>query len=188
MIKRTARGTQVEVSSGFLLLLAWLHYMDQQHILPLALLACIFHEWGHYWMITHFEGEVTNLRLTVVGAEMSVPSSFSYGQECMCALAGPLVNIVFGVIFAQFPETRLFSGLNLALAGVNLLPMSRLDGGRTLSFFMKRYFSPSVVEQCCHFFDVVCACVLLAVGVWIFLEGGTVTLLLLGGWLIQVAV
>ena len=37
----------MEVTGGFLLLAAWLNYLDRQGIVPLALLSCTLHELGH---------------------------------------------------------------------------------------------------------------------------------------------
>ena len=39
---------RVEVTGGFLLLTAWLNYLDRQGVVPLALLACALHELGHW--------------------------------------------------------------------------------------------------------------------------------------------
>ena len=35
---------RVEVTGGFLLLTAWLNYLDRQGVVPLALLVCALHE------------------------------------------------------------------------------------------------------------------------------------------------
>lgn len=44
---------RVEVTGGFLLLTAWLNYLDRQGVVPLALLACALHELGH-WAASRF--------------------------------------------------------------------------------------------------------------------------------------
>ena len=41
------RPGRVEVTGGFLLLAAWLNYLDRQGIVLLALLSCALHELGH---------------------------------------------------------------------------------------------------------------------------------------------
>lgn len=119
----------------------------------------------------------------MVGAEMEIPSHLSYGQELYCSLAGPMVNLLLAFSFCfSFP---LFSGLNLALALLNLLPLSKLDGGRALS---------CVLGLCCpyhwqrpviSFFDLSCSVLVLFLGLLLWFAGGSVTLLILGLWLLQ---
>ena len=40
---------RVEVTGGFLLLAAWLNYLDRSLLVPAALTACALHELGHIW-------------------------------------------------------------------------------------------------------------------------------------------
>ena len=39
---------RVEATGGFLLLVAWLNYIDPSCLVPMAMLACAVHELGHY--------------------------------------------------------------------------------------------------------------------------------------------
>lgn len=84
------RWKRVEVSSGALLLWTALYYFDDQGLLPLCLLACIFHELGHYLAILALGGQVTLLRITCVGAEMRLSSRRKLGwlEQILAALAG----------------------------------------------------------------------------------------------------
>lgn len=181
MIKMEGKG--LTFSPGFLCLLAWLFYMDHQNILPWALLACFLHEMGHYWAIFSCGGGVGQISLTIVGAEMELPHDFSYLQELYCALSGPLVNILLAFWFCHsFP---MFSGLNLALALVNLLPLSRLDGGRALSSLVGLCFPyswKSPIEYGC---DIFFTTLVVVMGVLVFWQGGSITLLILGLWLLH---
>ena len=63
---------RVEVTGGFLLLTAWLNYLDRQGVVPLALLACALHELGHWAALRALGARVRRVRLTAVGAEMGV--------------------------------------------------------------------------------------------------------------------
>ena len=123
---------RVEVTGGFLLLTAWLNYLDAQGVVPLALLSCALHEMGHLLAIRMLGGRVRRISITAVGAEMELDRALSYGNECLAALAGPLVNLIMALLFCRIPGGTLFSGLNLVLACFNLLPIGRLDGGRVL--------------------------------------------------------
>lgn len=176
-------GSFFRVSPGFLCLMVWLWCVDQQNILPWALLACICHELGHYFAIHLCGGGVRSLSLTMVGAEMELPGSLSYWQELYCCLAGPLVNVLLALWFCyRFP---LFAGMNLALALLNLFPMSRLDGGRALGCLMSLCLPYGWRDNVQGFLDVFCSGLVVALGALLLLEGGSITLLILGLWLVQ---
>lgn len=59
---RTRLG-RVEVTGGFLLLTAWLNYLDRQGVVPLALLACALHELGHWAALRALGARVRRVRL-----------------------------------------------------------------------------------------------------------------------------
>ena len=58
----------------------------------------------------------------------------SYRSECITALAGPFVNLIFVLIFSFIKsdnvDISLASDINLGLLLINLLPVRTLDGGR----------------------------------------------------------
>ncbi|MFI3253566.1 MAG: hypothetical protein R3Y63_04390 [Eubacteriales bacterium] len=155
--------------------------MDMENIIPLALLACLCHEWGHYWAIRFFGGKVKSIHFTVIGAQMEVPQYFTYTQEFFSALAGPLVNLLFALALCHF--FPLFAGLHLALGLLNLLPLSPLDGGRALSCLLALFLPLPWQQGIRYALHRLCALAVLAFGLWLFLEGGSITLFLLGIWL-----
>lgn len=120
---------RVEVSGGFLLLLAWLNYTDTQGLIPQAVVSCALHEGGHWLAIQAVGGKVRRMRLGIAGAEMELGRSLSYPREALCALAGPGVSLALAWLGHFLPGGALFAGINLVLALFNLLPVSGLDGG-----------------------------------------------------------
>ena len=125
---------RVKVRPGFLLLLAALFWLDEGvGFLLFGVIAAILHELGHYGAGRIFGQRLKVLELSAVGAQMELAGVgvLSYLQEMCITLAGPLVNLVCGWLSIQI-GWFLFAGANLALAGLNLLPVLPLDGGRTL--------------------------------------------------------
>ena len=134
---------RVEVTGGFLLLTAWLNYLDRQGVVPLALLACALHELGHWAALRALGARVRRVRLTAVGAEMEVDRTLSYGGELLAALAGPGANLALALAFSPLTGGGLFAGLNLALACFNLLPVGQMDGGRVLRCVLAWLMGPA---------------------------------------------
>ncbi len=174
-------GKYLQVSSGFLILVSWLNYLDTDGIIPLALLACALHELGHMGAIYLCGGRVQRVTLTVVGAELALPISLSYFQEFCCALAGPAVNLLLAWGCSGYAP--LFGGLNLALACLNLLPLSLLDGGRALGCLLSLFLPFGWKEQVVALLDCFLAGGVVLAGLYLVLQGGSVTLLILGLWL-----
>lgn len=174
---------RVEVSGGFLLLLAWLNYTDTQGLIPLAILSCALHEAGHWLAIQAVGGEVTGLRLGMAGAAMELGRPLSYTAEILCALAGPGVNLALAWLGSLWPGGALFAGINLVLAAFNLLPVSGLDGGRALHCALCALVGPEAAERAAGLLDGFLVGALVAGGAILAWKGGSVTLLFTSGWL-----
>lgn len=131
-------STRFSCSRGFLLLLAALLYLDGQGVVLWSLLACFVHEFGHWSVILLAGGRVCALRLTAVGAEMTLDSEhpLSYAGEVAAALAGPAANLLMAGLSA-LGGWYLFVGLNLCFGALNLVPVFPLDGGRALTFALE---------------------------------------------------
>ncbi len=174
--------SRVEVTGGFLLLLAWLNYCDTQCLLPAALCAAAAHELGHLAAVWAAGGRVNRLRLTAAGAELRLEGTMSYGRELLCALAGPMVNLVLALAASRLGAV-VFAGLNLALGSFNLLPLSALDGGKALGCGVSMMFGPQAALRLLWWTDGALAVLLLMCGVWVLWAGGNVTLLVVAAWL-----
>lgn len=177
------RWGRVEVTGGFLLLLAWLNYCDTQMLFPLALSAAAVHEAGHWAAIRAVHGRIQLLRLSAVGAELQLEGTLSYARELVCALAGPAVNL-FVAFLAAKAGWDVFAGLNLALGTFNLLPVSALDGGRVFNCISAMLLGPDVGSRISRGADIVLAFGLLLGGTALLFSGGSVTLLLVAVWLL----
>lgn len=176
--------SRVEVTGGFLLLLAWLNYLDRSLLVPLALAACAAHELGHIFMIRLLGETIKGIRLTAIGAELLLPRPLGYWQEGMSALAGPSANLLLALAACGLEGGAVFAGLNLALALFNLLPVGRLDGGRALHCTLALLAGPGAADRVAGWLDSLCTAGALAAGLLLAVFGGNVTLLLVAFWLL----
>ena len=173
----------VEFTGGFLLLTAWLNYLDRQGVVPLALLACALHELGHWAALRALGARVRRVRLTAVGAEMEVDRTLSYGGELLAALDGPGANLALALAFSPLTGGGLFAGLNLALACFNLLPVGQMDGGRVLRCVLAWLMGPARAHWLGARLDRFLTAGLLLMGGLLVCFGGTATLFLTSCWL-----
>ena len=181
------RWRRVEVSGGFLLLAAFLFYMDTDGLILWAGLACALHEMGHCLAVLACGGRIAALRLTCVGAELLLAGGAPAGRwsRAAVALAGPAVNGGLAFLSARLAsrwgeEAWLFAGLNLSLALFNLLPVGPLDGGRSLAALLDRW---EWGERLSAALSAVLSLTLMAAGVWLMCLTANPTLLLTGAWL-----
>lgn len=178
------RFGRVEVTGGFLLLLAWLNYLDSAFLLPMALLACAAHELGHLLAVRVVGGSVKLIRLTAVGAELVLERPLGYWQEGVAALAGPGANLLLALGCCGVERYLTFAGLNLALALFNLLPAGRLDGGRALYCTLALLAGPDLAEGARGCLDLLCVAGSLGGGLLLAGSRGNITLLLVALWLL----
>lgn len=175
---------RVEVTGGFLLLLAWLNYMDRSFLVPAALAACVIHELGHVFVIRMLGSNIKEIHLTAIGAELVLAEPLGYWQEGVSALAGPGANLALALICCGFERCLAFAGLNLVLALFNLLPAGRLDGGRALYCTLALLAGPNLAGRVCGVLELVCAATTLVVGLTLAKNCGNITLLLVAIWLL----
>ncbi len=175
------------MSSGFLLLLAFLFYLDEDGLLLPALCAALCHEGGHLLAVWLWGGRVRAVRLTCVGAEMRLAGR-RMGERLprlTCALAGPAVNLLLALLSAHLAgafgeEAWLFAGLNLALGCFNLLPIQALDGGRALGALLPETHWTETAQGG---LSALLALALSGGGLWLMVQTANPTLLLTGAWL-----
>lgn len=177
------RWGRVEVTAGFLLLMAWLNYCDTQSLLALGVCAAAAHEGGHWLAVRLCGARVSRLRLSAVGAQMQVVGILSYPAELCCALAGPAVNLLLAYVAARF-DRLVFAGMNLAQGLFNLLPVGVLDGGRVLRCIWSMAGDADRAMRLQIWLDRVLAAMALAVGGAVLHKGGGMTLSIIGGWLL----
>ena len=177
---------RMEVTPGFLLLLAGLGYLDEgTGLLPWALLACAVHELGHLATAKGFGGSVARLKLSVVGAELSFryPMPLSYGQENLVLLSGPLANLLLAPV-AFWWELPILAVSTVWIGAFNLMPIPPLDGGRLAENLLEGYWNLTWAPTALAMVSGVLAGGLAGIGAIAAVVYGNVTLLLTAAWLL----
>lgn len=107
--------------------------------LPLFyLLIALCHEAGHLCAFYFFSRKISSIQFVGFGIKIQKGSHLTYVEEMIVALVGPMVNIIFGIIFLFIHTTfhsviyLSFAAANFAYAVLNLLPLSPLDGYKIL--------------------------------------------------------
>ena len=130
-----------QIDSSFLFLAAILYYLDREGLFLWLVLFCVLHELGHWGGIRLLGGRVVRLRFSCAGAEMGLSAARPLSPKGMvlAALAGPGVNLTLALLTGTLARwgagerLYLLAGINLALGGLNMLPIRWLDGGRAVT-------------------------------------------------------
>lgn len=104
-----------------------------------AVVFSLFHEIGHLVSVKFFGGRITGISLDAAGIKIEKShGTLSYHAECITALCGPLVNLLFSFLFCVLKmENDCFTlpfYINTGLFVVNILPLGNLDGGRFVKY------------------------------------------------------
>ena len=139
------KETKIHVSFFFGLTVALTGLFDQTGTILLCLLAGIIHEAGHLAVLLVSHEKPKEIHITPFGMRIERNSGFlmSFGQEILCAFAGPLVNLIVWLIF----RGSRFSEINLTIGLFNLLPCEPLDGNKILENFLRLRFSQTTTEK-----------------------------------------
>lgn len=137
----------LDISLGFLLLVAWFGLLNGWKLLLTILSAAAAHECGHWLVLRLLGAKISGVRISLFGAVLETDSrQLSYGQELAAVLAGPAVNLLAAVLLAR-SGLSVAAGVHLSLAAFNLLPVGPLDGGRALNLLLCGICGPVVGER-----------------------------------------
>ena len=156
-------------------------------LFPTVLLLAVFsaallHELGHYATLRLIKGNVKQLTITLLGAEMTVEGQLSYPKEMALAAAGPAVNLLLAVLLSHFGARwelcYLFGGVHLVLGLFNLLPIMPLDGGMLLWNAAAWCIEPYTADRISAIVGLFSAVLLSGAALWMLLCGGSPFLLI----------
>ena len=147
-------------------------------LLALSAAAVLLHEAAHLFCLRRCG--CRNVFVEALPGGVAIrPDGFAalgYRQAAFCLMSAPTVNLLLGGLLLLFVpknavEPRFFGAANLTLGAVNCLPLSFLDGGRTLECLLLRRRGPEAADRVRRTATVSCLLLLLAGAVWLTAKG-----------------
>ena len=141
---------EFQISVPFAVMFAFLLVTDKTGLMSASLLAVVLHEIGHLIWMKKCRTAPKLVKMSLGGVLM-VGSAFCTAKESISiALAGPIVNFLFTVVFyslgVYFDNVLLaaFGVVQFLVGAINLLPVKGLDGGTVLTVLLEKYCKRNV--------------------------------------------
>lgn len=142
---------EFQISVPFAVMFAFLLVTDKTGLMSASLLAVVLHEMGHLVWMKKCRTAPKSVKMSLGGVLM-IGSAFCTAKESISiALAGPIVNFLFTVVFyslgVYFDNVLLaaFGVVQFLVGAINLLPVKGLDGGTVLTVLLEKYCKRNVV-------------------------------------------
>ena len=161
---------RISISAGFCAGVCFLGWLEPL-VCAYFLFSAVIHELGHVLLLTILGFPIWRIRVDLCGAVMETAEMGNI-QEFICASAGPIFSILFGLAMLQAaPKASLIS---FGLAAVNLLPLYPLDGGRMLRSFLLLWCSAEHTERIVRIVTFAICLLLMLLACWltVFLQAG----------------
>lgn len=125
------KNCRIIIDFGFPAMLALVFLQSEYDFMRKILLVCVIHELGHGFVMCLTGAGVREIKLHAAGIQMLTNTCLlSTGQAFCIYFSGPLVNLLFAVLFWKIqPELAI---LHFSMGIFNLLPYRILDGGAML--------------------------------------------------------
>lgn len=135
-------NTKVEVKFLFVALITLLMFVDKTGVFLYCFVASLLHEMGHITAMFIFNDPPLSMIFEAYGICINKRENTSYFKQTIILLAGPLINIILGIMFYRFggESGKIFSASNFSLALFNLLPLRGLDGGEIIMCILEYFF------------------------------------------------
>ena len=165
-MKLKAGKISIGLEFPFFALAAYFLSGDMRKNFMLAVLFSLLHETGHVVSIALSGGRIREISTDFSGIRINkCNSGMSYKAECITALAGPFVNLIFVVLFSFMKninaDISMAYDINLGLLLINLLPVTTLDGGRFLSNLLLIFLDYEAVRHIIIIVEIIVAVILI---------------------------
>lgn len=111
----------------------------------LTIIAAGAHELGHVGVLCFLKKDFSLPRAVTSGFRIKTYAQASYKEEIAIAFGGPVINLIFALVFAQ--TSAAFAVINLATALSNLMPMKDFDGYKIVHDFLAIAFGCELSER-----------------------------------------
>lgn len=173
-------GMTISVGFPFAAAVTLMFLYDKSGTAVISVCAALLHELGHLLCLFWFGETPQSLKLGLTGMEIvrAKGQRLSFSREIAAALAGPLVNLLLFFVLAvwsgQGSNARMLeaASVNLLLALFNLLPVSALDGGRALYFFLCRFCAMQTAQRIVTALSILCLLPCAFSGFYLLLRSG----------------
>ncbi len=129
-----------------------------------AVLFSALHETGHILALLFFGKKPKKITFGMMGIRIDTSDMLlSYREECITALCGPLINLLFLVVFAIIDITGLPFAINSGLFIINMLPVKTLDGGRIVYNLMMSKTDEEKADKIINILEIITAILLIVV-------------------------
>jgi len=126
----------------------WMAAFRTLFFLLSAFTCVLFHEFAHILKAKEFGIKCEKVVLYIIGAVALIDNEFerSYKDIAKIAIVGPIVNLLFSIIFwISYLITgdelmEILTAVNLYIMLFNLIPYYPLDGGRILKFLIIKWY------------------------------------------------
>ena len=129
-----------------------------------AMIFSALHETGHILALLFYGRKPKNITFGFSGIRIETDStSLSYKQECIVALCGPAVNLIFIIFFLISGVWENALVINTGLLIVNMLPVKSLDGGRFIHSLLSVYIDEKRTELIMNILAIITAFIIVSV-------------------------
>ncbi len=196
MILRIGR-TRLKISFSFVALIAIMVMLCDERIVLCSLLSSLIHESGHLFFMLLSGDAPKNIEMSLFGFEIDRSNKvrLSYKKEMLISLGGIIFNMIFSIFsliiynLSQSEEAFLFSGINFVVAAVNAFPVSVLDCGQTVKYFLLLHFDSEKSEKYAECISVVFTLIFTASSfIYLLLLGVNISLVAVNIYLIIINV
>lgn len=160
---------KLKFSDSILVILALSILLDKEILTIIFILSAFIHELGHLLSIVLCRAKILSINITIFGGVIKYHYIGSKFVDVFIALSGPFFGFLAAYIFSLFGLT-IFSGANLILSIINILPIMPLDGGRIVTYLFNKKFS--------YIIGFIFKIVLTIFSVYIFIKGYGISLIL----------
>ena len=136
----------LKIHIGFFFAAAVCLYLNSSYssVFIFGFVSALLHEMMHLVFLLSYGCKNIELTLLPSGAKIGGASlkALNYRQNIAVSLSAPVLNIILSVllflVYRNSGDMRILQAceINFLLGGINLLPMSFLDGGRALFSFL----------------------------------------------------